>query len=76
MGSGSTGAASILENKDFIGIELKSEYYEIAKNRLQDADIGLLKYREIDKPIFDPANAGSVAKDPFINGVLNENSSY
>lgn len=41
--------------------------------RLNDAEVGLLKYREIDKPIFDPAMAGSVAKDPFINGELNEN---
>lgn len=72
MGSGSTGAAAIIEQKEFIGIELYTEYYEIAKERLIDADVGLLKYREIDKPIFDPANAGAVAKDPFINGELNE----
>ena len=66
MGSGSTGAAAILENKDFIGIELDLDYFGIAQQRLNDAEIGLLKYREIDKPIFDPAMAGSVAKDPFI----------
>jgi len=72
MGSGSTGAAAILEEKNFIGIELNSDYFGIAQQRLNDADIGLLKYREIDKPIFDPANAGAVAKDPFINGEYNE----
>lgn len=34
MGSGSTGVASILENRNFIGIELNPEYYTIAKTRL------------------------------------------
>ena len=66
MGSGSTGAAAILEEKKFIGIELDENYFKIADQRLKDADLGLLKYRDIDKPIFDPANAGAVAKDPFI----------
>src|SRR5690606_21168454 len=69
MGSGSTGAAAILEEKNFIGIELNPDYFGIAQQRLNDADIGLLKYREIDKPIFDPANAGAVARDPFINEI-------
>ena len=70
MGSGSTGAAAILENKKFIGIELDASYFEIAKNRLNDAEIGLLKYREIDKPIMDPAMAGAVARDPFSNEII------
>lgn len=34
MGSGTTGIACKRLNRKFIGIELKSEYYEIAKNRL------------------------------------------
>jgi len=35
MGSGTTGAACILENRHFIGIENNEKYYEIAKNRLE-----------------------------------------
>ena len=35
MGSGSTGCACVLEGRDFIGIELESEYFEIAKKRIE-----------------------------------------
>jgi len=34
MGTGSCGEAAILSGRKFIGIELDSEYYEIAKHRL------------------------------------------
>ena len=34
MGSGSTGIACVNTNRNFIGIELDEEYFEIAKNRI------------------------------------------
>ena len=37
MGSGSTGVACINTNRNFIGIELDEKYYNIAKNRLEEA---------------------------------------
>ena len=36
MGSGSTGVACINTNRDFIGIELDKEYYNIAKERIDE----------------------------------------
>tara|TARA_R100000657_G_C4642694_1_gene88296 strand:+ start:180 stop:941 length:762 start_codon:yes stop_codon:yes gene_type:complete len=36
MGSGSTGVAAINTNRDFIGIELDKEYYNIAKERIDE----------------------------------------
>ena len=36
MGSGSTGVACINTNRDFIGIELDQEYYNIAKERIDE----------------------------------------
>jgi len=65
MGSGSTGAAAILEDRNFTGIELDTKYFEISKERLTLAKKGLLRYRDIETPVFDPAKAGSVAKDPI-----------
>ena len=37
MGSGTTGAASILHNRNFIGIELDPEYFSIAQARINHA---------------------------------------
>ena len=37
MGSGSTGVACMNTNRNFIGIELEPEYYEIAEQRIQEA---------------------------------------
>ena len=36
MGSGTTGLACKNLNRNFIGIEIKKEYFEIAKNRLEE----------------------------------------
>ena len=38
MGSGSTGVACKALNRDFIGIELSEEYYEIARKRINEED--------------------------------------
>lgn len=37
MGSGSTGVACIKTNRNFIGIELNDEYFEIAQERIRNA---------------------------------------
>ena len=37
MGSGSTGVACINANRKFIGIELEEKYFNIAKNRIEEA---------------------------------------
>lgn len=39
MGSGSTGVACANTNREFIGIELDKEYFTIAKNRIEEANI-------------------------------------
>lgn len=36
MGSGSTGVACINTNRRFIGIELDENYFNIAKNRIEN----------------------------------------
>lgn len=38
MGSGSTGVACLQTNRNFIGIELDAEYYEMAKQRIKDVN--------------------------------------
>lgn len=40
MGSGSTGIAALLENRNFIGFELNEEYFKIASERILQAQDG------------------------------------
>lgn len=41
MGSGSTGAACVNTNRNFIGFELDEHYFEIAKKRIEEAQTAL-----------------------------------
>jgi len=42
MGSGTTGCAAVATGRNFIGIELKQEYYTIAQRRIEQAQAQLL----------------------------------
>jgi DNA modification methylase len=42
MGSGTTGKMAKLLNRDFIGIEISEEYFELAKNRIENTPERLL----------------------------------
>jgi len=46
MGSGTTAIACMNTNRNFIGIELEEEYYEIAKKRVGEKR----KEKEIEAP--------------------------
>ena len=39
MGSGTTGKMALLNNRNFIGIELDPTYFSIAEQRIREADI-------------------------------------
>lgn len=63
MGVGSSGIASILEKRKFIGAEIKREYFDIAKDRLQQAIEGKIRIRE-DIPVCEPNLNSAVATLP------------
>lgn len=63
LGSGTTAIACIIEKRNFIGCELKKEYIEIAKHRIQDALDGKIKYRP-DVPVKEPDIRQKVAQKP------------
>jgi DNA modification methylase len=39
MGSGTTGKMAVLNNRNFIGIEIAAEYFQIAERRIMDAQM-------------------------------------
>jgi len=42
MGSGSCGVSAKLTGRNFVGIEMTKEYYDIAEKRINDADWNVL----------------------------------
>lgn len=62
-GVGTTGVAALLENRRFVGAEIREDYYEIAVNRLKETFAGTVKVRE-DKPTVKPNKAMAVAQLP------------
>ncbi len=64
VGSGSSGVASILENREFIGAEMKEKYYKIADRRCAEAIAGNVQHRPLNKPIVIPDKRMSVAQKP------------
>jgi len=63
MGSGSTGVAAVMLKRAFIGTEIKSEYYQIARKRIRKACIGEVKVR-MDVPVMDVNTKTAVATLP------------
>jgi len=64
MGSGSSAVAAIIEGRKFFGFEKNSDYYKIAKEKIDAALNGDIRYRSIDKPVLDPGRSGSVSRIP------------
>ena len=48
MGSGSTGVACVNTNRKFIGIELDEKYFNIAENRIEEAQNNKISINEIE----------------------------
>ena len=63
MGSGTSGVASVLEQRCFVGAEIQEEYFNIAKTRIQEAIEGVIKVRK-DVPVMEPDLNSSVAMLP------------
>lgn len=49
MGSGSTGVACVNTNRRFIGMEIDESYFNIAKERIENAELQQLQITEMDE---------------------------
>ena len=68
LGSGTTAVAAVLENRQFIGIEKRKRYVNIARKRIDDARAGKLRVRG-DQPAITPDPKWKVSKPPPNFGV-------
>lgn len=62
-GVATTGVASLLAGRRFIGAELDSKYADIADKRLREAVEGTVRVRE-DKPVQPPSPRSKLAIRP------------
>jgi adenine-specific DNA-methyltransferase len=63
LGSGTTAAAAILENREYIAVEKDKHYFEIASARCESAKKHELTYRQ-DMPVMKPDPKSKVAIRP------------
>ena len=63
LGSGTSAVAAVLENRKFIGAEIKKEYVDICQQRIEEAINGNAKIRP-DVPVIKPNKKQKVAQKP------------
>jgi len=56
MGVGTTAIAALMHNRKAMGAEIMPEYVAIARERIQLAEIGKLRIRPMNRPVYDPKN--------------------
>jgi adenine-specific DNA-methyltransferase len=66
-GVGSALVAALKNRRRAAGSELLPRYCEIAKTRIKELSHGVLKYRHMHQPIYDPSNAGKSLTTPPIS---------
>jgi adenine-specific DNA-methyltransferase len=64
LGTGTSIIAAVRHKRKGIGAELVQQYIDIAYDRINQAINGLLRTRPMDRPVFDPEEAGSSLKQP------------
>jgi DNA modification methylase len=77
-GVGSTMLASIINNRNVIGIEKEKKYVDIANKRINNLKEGNLILRPINKPIHKPKPTDKLAQIPkeWSEGVLFDSKTY
>jgi hypothetical protein len=62
MGVGSTACAAVMHGRRAAGADIVPEYIEIAKARLALLERGALKWRPMDRPVYQPNPNSALAR--------------
>lgn len=66
LGVGTTVVAAVRHNRRGAGAEVVSDYVQVAKARIRQAADGTLRTRPMNRPVYDPKNAGlSITRSPW-----------
>jgi adenine-specific DNA-methyltransferase len=63
LGAGTTGVAAVIAERRFAGSELNKRFFKIAKQRIESARAGTLRYR-LDEPVYEPKPNTSLTSVP------------
>ena len=66
LGAGTTAVAAVLHGRRVAGSEIKKKYASIARTRISEAALGVLKRRPFGKPIYQPAKNNKLTLNPFL----------
>ncbi len=69
IGVGSTAIAALRHNRRVAGADVERKYLDVANERLKLEEKGILKTRELGKPIYDP----NISSEPTFFFVENKN---
>lgn len=64
MGVGTTLLAALLHKRKSIGIDKEKDYCDISISRITDFENGILKKRELGKPVYKPTGKEKVSQIP------------
>jgi adenine-specific DNA-methyltransferase len=74
LGVGTASVAAIRHGRRAAGAEIVPEYCEIALERIRLEQEGLLRTRQMGKPIHEPSGREKVSHNPFLFGALEHSS--
>jgi adenine-specific DNA-methyltransferase len=81
MGVGSTAIAALIHHRKVLGAEIMPDYVQITKKRVHQTEIGQLKIRPMDRPVYQPDGSSfnvppkQVSLNQPIQGAMFENQS-
>lgn len=69
LGTGTTAIAALRHRRRAAGAEIVPRYVELARERITKEMLGLLRTRPMDRPIYDPRDAGRrLTQAPWLPG--------
>ncbi len=66
MGVGTTAIAALMHNRKAIGAEIMPEYVQIARERIEKAEKGILRVRPMERDVYDPNGAAKNIPPKFV----------